>query len=282
MVVRRRERYHAFTAMRKLEITLSAAVILLTACREAKPHAQTPDQSPLVFEMRTFEKTRPGCGDHGNHAQACVSFQATWPEMKGGAGEAAPKMNAALLAALGFPEGAGRMESFGEEMIERWRVEHKGVVYADSTWFERRTIQVLARRPEVWTFQLDRIGQTGQPLPFNERTYLNLSPRSGAPVSLRTLLETGAEARLAAVAEKQLRAAPGLASEASLPLKDGVFALPEQFALTSAGVVLAWSGDALRTPDAARIEITIPWRDARDLVSASAVKPPSPDAEQGF
>jgi hypothetical protein len=268
--------------MRRLEIILSAAVVLLTACREAKPRAQAPEPPAVVFEMRTFEKSRPGCGDHGNRAQACVSFRAAWPEMRGGAGDAAAKMNAAVLTALGFPEGPARMEPFGDEMIERWRVEHKGIVYADSTWFERRIVQVLARRPEVWSFEVVRIGQTGQALPFNERTYLNLNPRTGAPVALGALLDNGGEARLATLAEKQLRTELGLASGAPLPLKEKTFALPEQFALTSAGVVLAWSGDALRAPASAPIEITIPWSDARELVRASAVKPPSTDAEQGF
>lgn len=270
--------------MRKLEITLSTAVVLLTACREAKPRAQGPEPPQISFEMRTFEKSRPGCGDHGNHAQACVSFRATWPEMKGGTGEAAAKMNGAVLAALGFPAGPAAMDPFGEDMIEHWRVEHRGVVYADSTWFERRTVQVLAHRPGVWSFQVDRIGQTGKALPFNERTYLNMDPRTGSPVSLIAVLETDAEAKLAAVAERRLRIALGLADEAPLPLneiKEKAFALPVHFAITSAGVVLAWSGDELRAPGAP-IEIIVPWSEARDLVRKAAVKPPSSDTEQGF
>jgi hypothetical protein len=268
--------------MRKLEITLFAAIVLLTACREAKPRTQAPEPPAVVFEMRTFEQSRPGCGDHGNHAQACVSFRAAWPEFKGGAGDAAAKMNAAVLTALGFPEGPARMGPFCDEMVERWRVEHRGVVYADSTWFERRIVQVLARRPEVWSFEVERLGQTGKALPFDERSYLNLNPRTGAPVALSSLLERGAGTRLATLAEKQLRAELNLTGEAPLPLKDAVFGLPEQFAVTSAGVVLAWSGDALRKPASAPMEITVPWSDARDLVRAVAVKPPSPDAEQGF
>ena len=235
--------------------------------------------------MRTFEKSRPGCGDHGNHAQACVSFRASWPEMRGGAGEAAAKMNGIVLAALGFPAGAATMDPFSDELIEHWRVEHKGIVYADSTWFERRMVQVLARRPEVWSFQVDHTGQTGKALPFNERTYLNLDPRTGVPVSLSALLEKDAEARMESLAERRLRTMLGLTSEASLPLKavkEKVFSLPAQFAITSAGVVLAWSGDELRAPDESPIEITIPWSEARDLVRKAAVKPPSSDTEQGF
>ncbi len=270
--------------MRKRAITLSAALLLLTACREATPRTQATDSPQVQFEMRTFEKSRPGCGDHGNHAQACVSFRATWPEMKGGAGDAAAKMNGIVLAALGFPTGAATMDTFGDELIERWRVEHRGMIYADSTWFERRMVQVLARRPEVWSFQVDHIGQTGKALPFNERIYLNLDPRTGTPVSLGALLEKDAETRLAALAERRLRTALGLANDSSLPQKEvnqRAFSLPAQFAITSAGVVLAWSGDELRAPGAP-IEITIPWSEARYLVRKAAVKPPSLDTEQGF
>jgi hypothetical protein len=268
--------------MRQLQFTLFTAALLLTSCRDTKPRAQAPDPPAVVFEMRSFETSRPGCGDHGNHAQACVSFRAAWPEMKGGLDGAAARLNGAVLSALGFPSGPESLAPYGEQLIERWRVEHRGVVYADSSWFERRSVQVLARRPGVWSFQVDRIGQTGKALPFDERAYLNLDPRTGAPVTLDTLLASQAEARFAALAEAKLRAALNLAPGAPLPLKAGQFTLPPQFAFSPAGVVLAWSGGELLNPASARVEITLPWSDARDLVSQSAVKPPTPEAERGF
>jgi hypothetical protein len=268
--------------MRKLQFTLCAAALLLAACREANPRSPAPELPAIVFEMRSFETSRPGCGDHGNHAQACVSFRAVWPEMKGGADGAASSMNGAVLAALGFPSGPESLAPYGEQLIERWRVEHRGVVYANSSWFERRMAQVLARRPGVWSFQVDRIGQTGKALPFDERTYLNLNPRTGAPVTLDTLLAGQAGARFASLAEAKLRAALNLAPGAPLPLKARQFALPVQFAFSPAGVVLAWSAEELLDPASARIEIALPWGEARELVSQTAVKPPSPEAEQGF
>jgi hypothetical protein len=278
----RPKRYHAFTGMRKLQFTLFAAFLLLPACREAKPRIQAPQSPAFVFEMRSFEMTRPGCGDHGSRTQACVSFRAVWPEMKGGAEGAAARMNAAVLAALGFPSGPDSLAPYGEELIEHWRVEHKGVVYADSSWFERRMVQVLARRPGVWSFLVERIGQTGKALPFDERTYLNLNPRTGDPVSLDSLLASHSDARFASLAEAGLRAALNLAPAAPLPLKEKEFTLPSEFALSPAGVALAWSGQALRDPSSARIEITLPWSATRELVSQTAVKPPAPEAEQGF
>ena len=265
--------------MRKLQLTLSAAAFLLTACRDEKPLAPAPEPPAVVFEMRSFETSQSGCGDHGSHAQACVSFRADWPEMKGGA---AATMNAAVLAALGFPAGPESLAPYGEELIERWQVEHRGVVYADSSWFERRMVQVLARRPGVWSFEVDRIGQAGKALPFNERTYLNLNPRTGTPVTLDALVATQAGARFAALAEGRLRAALNLTPETAVPLKSGQFALPAQFALSPAGVILAWMGEELQDPASARIEITLPWKDARDLVNQAAVRPPTPEAEQGF
>lgn len=241
-----------------------------------------PAPPPLAFEMRTFEKTELGCGDRGHRDEACVSFRATWPELKGGAGGTASKMNSALLSAFGFPGGAAEMEPYAVALIERWRVEHKGVVYADSTWFERRTVQVLARRPEVWSFQVDRLGQTGKELPFDERSYVNLNPRTGSSVTLESLLEKDAAPRLSTLAERRLRETLSLADTAALPLPDNRFALPRQFALTQQGLMLLWSGDALADPAAPRIEITLPWNLVRDLVRASAVKPPGPEAETGF
>jgi hypothetical protein len=73
-----------------------------------------------------------------------------------------------------------------------------------------------------------------------------------------------------------------LPEASALPLKDGRFIMPQQFALTPPGLVLLWSGDALADPDAPRIEVALPWNLVRDLVLTSAVKPPGPAAETGF
>jgi hypothetical protein len=232
--------------------------------------------------MKSVEKTRPGCGDHGSRMQACVSFRVSWPEMKAGAGDAAARMNAAVLAATGFPAGQAAMESYGDQLIERWRVEHKGVVYADSTWFERRIVQVVARRPGVWSLEVIRTGQTGAALPFIERTYLNLDPATGSPVTLDGVLESGVTSQLETLAQERLRKALSVAADAALPLKAARFALPREFGVTSAGLLLAWRGDELRNPAAAPVELTLPWRDVRGFVRQAAVKPPGDDAEQGF
>jgi len=263
-----------------LALWLSVLLSILAAACGFRPQPPTPP--PLSFEMRTFEKAEPGYGDRGHRDEACVNFRASWPELKGGGGDAASKINSALLAALGFPGGEAELEPYGAGLIERWRVEHKGVVYADSTWFERRSIQVLARRPEVWSFQLDRLGQTGKELPFDQREYLNLNPRTGSAVSLDSLLEKDAAPQLSALAERRVRETLTLSDTSALPFKDNRFAWPRQFALTQAGLVLVWSSDALADPDSPRVEITLPWSLVRDLVRAPAVKPPGPETETGF
>ncbi len=191
-------------------------------------------------------------------------------------------MNAAILTALGSPSGAASLASYAGELTDRWRVEHRGVVRADSSWFERRMVQVLARRPGVWSFEVDRIGQTGEALPFDERTYFNLSPRTGAPVTIESLLAPQSSTRFAALAEARLRSTLNLAPTAPLPLRTLNFTLPAQFAVAPSGVVLVWTGADLSDRASARIEITLPWSEVRDLVNQTAVLPPTPAAEQGF
>ncbi len=266
----------------KPALCLSLLLVFLSVGCGSCGRPQAPAPLPLTFEIRTFEKTELGCGDHGHRDEACVSFRANWPELRGGGGDAASKINSALFTALGFPGGAAEMEPYAAALIERWRVEHKGVFYADSTWFERRSIQVLARRPEVWSFRVDRLGQTGKELPFDQRAYVNLNPRTGSFVTLDSLLDKDAAPRLSSLAERRLRESLSLADTSALPFKNGQFALPQYFALTQPGLVLLWSGDALADPDSPRIEITLPWSLIRDLVRAPAVKPPGPETETRF
>jgi len=262
-------------------VTLALTAILPTGCSWFSPPPEPPPPPP-TYDLKNYEKTELGCGDHGHRDEPCVSFRASWPELKGGAGNVASRINNALYTALGFPGGPAEMEPYAVTLIERWRTERKGVFYADSTWFERRTIQLLARRPEVWSFRFDRLGQTGKEMPFDERAYLDLDPRTGAAVTLDSLLEKDAAPRLAALAEQRLREALNLTAGAALPLKDDRFFMPQQFGLTQTGVALLWRGDELADPAAPRIEITLPWSQVRVLVRKSAVKPPGPEPESGF
>ena len=286
MLVYTRHRRYRHMRMTQLASTLALCLCvlfsLLAAACGSRTEPTAPAPPPLTFELRTFEKSEPGCGDHGHRDEACVSFRASWPELHGGGADAASKFNSALLTALGFPGGAAELEPYAAGLIERWRVEHKGVIYADSTWFERRSIQLLARRPEVWCFRVDRLGQTGKELPFDQRAYLNLDPRTGSAVTLDSLLEKDAAPRLSSLAERRLRETLSLSESSPLPLKDGSFAMPQQFALTQSGLVLLWSGDALADPGSPRLEMTLPWSLVRDLVRKSAVNPPGPATETGF
>ena len=269
-------------------VLLALALAGCGAGEKAKPAPE------VRFEARSFEKSIPGCGDHGSHADPCVSFRAGWPELQGGTPDAVVKLNQAILGALGFPSGPAEMESYANGLIERWNKERRGVLYADSTWFERRTIQVLARRAEIWSFQLDRVGQTGTGVPFDERMYLDLNPRTGSNVTLGSLLAKDARPKFEAAAEQGLRRTLRLDSTAALPLKDGRFALPAQYAIVPGGVTLYWadqeiagmssgSADAGTQEEVAGpmppIEVTLPWESIRELLRAEAVA--APDAKSG-
>ena len=260
---------------------LGLIAIFLAGCSWFSP-TPAPTPPPPTYEVKSYGKIELGCGDHGHRDEPCVSFRLSWPELKGGPDSAASKINTALLAALGFPGGPAEMEPFADALVERWRVERKGVFYADSTWFERRTIQVLARRPGVWSFRFDRLGHTGKEIPFDERQYLNLSPVNGSSVSLDSLLEKDAAPRLSALAEQRLRDKLDPAAGSTLPLKEARFFMPRQYALTQTGLGLLWSGDELADPAAPRIEITLPWSQIRDLVRKAAVNPPGPETGSGF
>jgi hypothetical protein len=244
--------------------------IVSGGCSEPKKAVAT-EPPAIRVETRKFEKSIPGCGDHGSHEQACVSFRAGWPELSGGDAAACAKMNAAILTALGFPGGAPAMETYGTQLIDQWRVKHRGVVYADSTWFERRTAQVLARRPGVWSFQIDRLGQTGTEVPFDEHSYLNLSPKTGAEVGVESLLSTNGSAMVKSIAERSLRKLLSLDPSAPLPLKDGRFVLPSEYNVQRGGLTLRWNVAEFSDPIAAPAEILLPWHDIREYVDDKAL-----------
>jgi hypothetical protein len=252
----------------------------LAACQTAPP--PKPAAAPITVETHTVEKVHPGCGDHGNKTGACVSFRAVWPEFHGGNAAAVAKLNSAVLGALGFPAGPSAVEAYGPELIASWRVEHRGLVYDDSTWFERRAVEVLARRPGVWSLLVLRTAEIHNQPPAEERSYLNLDPATGEAVTLAALLRPDAAAPFAALAERRLREARGLDAQAALPLKDNRFALPRQYAVTRGGVVLRWTGEELAAAAQDQIELTLKWSDAAELASRERVDPPGAAARNPF
>jgi hypothetical protein len=252
----------------------------LASCQTAPP--PKPAVAPIEVETRVVERMQPGCGDHGNKAGACVSFRAVWPELRGGRPEAVAKMNAAILGALGFPGGLTAAEAYGPELIGYWRVEHRGKIYDDSTWFERRAIAILARRPGVWSIQATRTAQIHNQPPEEERSYLNLDPATGHDVALGELIPNEAAPNFAVLVERRLRESRGLDAQAALPLKENRFALPRQYAVTRGGLVLRWSAEELADPAQSAIEVVLGWNEAAALVNRERIDPPGAAARNPF
>lgn len=243
---------------------------LLSACR--REPSQQP--APVRFETSRFEKTLPGCGDESKREEPCVSFRIVWPQaVSGGSEGARARINAAVLAALQPLEAPRGFEAEADEWIrdyQRLRAE-----FPDSgiTYFARRTAEVIFSSPALITIEIRTDEFHGGPEPVSARSFLNLSPATGLPVELESLLEEKGLKDLTRLAEwrfRQERRIPqdSSLSQAGFTFEGDVFSLPRQWGFSSRGLLLHYNAGEVAPPASGPTTLLAPWNELRGIVSA--------------
>ncbi|MCS7041248.1 MAG: RsiV family protein [Bryobacteraceae bacterium] len=254
-----------------------AAVALLGLALAASCRREAaPQPAPLRFEMRRFERTLGGCGDASRRAEPCVSFHVRWAEaVDGGAAEARTRINAAVAAALQPLEAPRGFEAEAERWISDYQRFHAEFPDSSITWFARRTAEVAFSSERLLTIEVRRDEFRGGAEPDSVREFLNLSPSTGLPVELPSLLEPDGMQDLKKLAEWHFRRQRQIPqdsrlSEAGFAFEDDAFALPRHWGFTARGLVLHYNPGEVAPPKLGPTTILAPWNELRGIVSAKA------------
>lgn len=256
--------------VRGRQFVLLALLGWTCACRRQT----APQPAGLRFETRRFERTLPGCGDPARRPEPCVSFHVVWPEaVDGGSAEARRRINAAIMAALQPLEAPRGLEAEAGSWIadyQRFRAEFPG---SGITYFARRTAEISFSSAALITVDIRRDEFRGGAEPESTREFLNLSPGTGLPVELASLLEPNGMDDLRKLAEwhfRRQRQVPPDArlSEAGFAFGKDAFALPRQWGFTARGLVLHYNAGEVAPPKMGPTTILAPWNELRGIVSA--------------
>lgn len=260
--------------MRLIPAIVAVALCLawLAACRRES----APQPAPIRFETRRFEKTLPGCGDHSKRPEPCVSFHAAWPEaVDGASAEARARINAAVLAALQPLEAPRGFEAEAEEWIRDYQRFHAEFPDSGITYFARRTAEVIFSTPALITVEVRTDEFHGGPEPQSARAFLNLSPSSGLPVELPSLLEPQGMKDLTRLAEWRFRQERHIPQDSSLSqagftFEQDVFSLPRQWGFSARGLLLHYNAGDVAPASSGSVTLLAPWNELRGIVSAKA------------
>jgi hypothetical protein len=253
---------------------LACALILVLsslACRRA-----APPEPHFRVETRKFERHVPGCGDASRRPEPCLTFHVQWPEVvEAATPDAAKKINTAIQARLQPADAPRGLDKEAAEFTADYARVHAQFPDASITYFIRRQAQVVYSGPTLVSIEIESSEFRGGPHPNSARAYLNLRPRSGAPVELAELLVGGTMPRLLTVAEHAFRRERGIddgsaLSVAGFSFPTDHFSLPENWGIAKAGLVFHYNPYEVAPYALGPTTILVAWRDLAGILRPDA------------
>lgn len=240
--------------------TISGVVVILLAflTQLAPTPAGHLDWTPL-----RFVREAPGCG-----GKPCVSVKIEFPLVKGDTA-AARAINTGIHAKL-FPSPPNSGQKLFEEMTED-QIHDVDATGSRQPWYDHRKATVLLNTAKIFSVQVENDSFLGGAHGSHGRSYANFRPETGAPMALAQVIQPEALAKVAALAEKQLRKiheidAGTSLTDAGFTFKDGRFTLTDNFGITAEGLVFFYNDYEIAPYAMGPSEIKLSYADLRGLM----------------
>ncbi|WP_456430938.1 DUF3298 domain-containing protein [Nitratifractor sp.] len=137
-------------------------------------------------------------------------------------------------------------------------------------WYEHLTANVTAITPKTYTLLIADEGFTGGAHGFHSFEYRNYLRESGRRLGYKDLFKGDFNRTLTAIAERVYRRSKGLAPDADLSEEAGWlenrFVLPENFAITTRGLLLSYNTYEVTPYAAEPPEFLLPYSQIRSLI----------------
>jgi hypothetical protein len=287
---------------REGSILLVLAVAALSCAQTPPPvvsEVQRAADTPPTFERRSVERTR---GDCAEETAPCARFVAQFFVVSGGVRppvrEAVNRSLLGLVAgrtSLGVPEDEGdeppaTIDEAAIEFFSGW-AESRAELPEDAPaayarWVDERRLEVIHADHQVLSVELGLYAFTGgaHPNTFIELASFDLA--TGKPLELADLVAAGADARLAALGERQFRKAREIPEgesleEAGFWFEDDRFELSGNFAVTAEGLAFVFNPYEVAPYVFGPTRITLPWKELRGLLRPGAPGAPAAATARG-
>jgi hypothetical protein len=283
-------------------LLLVLAVAALSCAQTAPPvvsEVQTAAEGTPTFERRSVERTR---GDCAAETAPCARFVAQFFVVSGGVRPAVREaVNRSLLklvagrTALGVPEDDGdeppaTIDEAAIDFFSGW-AESRAELPEDAPaayarWVDERRMEVIHADHQVLSVELGLYAFTGgaHPNTFIELASFDLA--TSKPLELADLVADGADARLAALGERQFRKAREIPEgesleEAGFWFEDDRFELSGNFAVTAEGLAFVFNPYEVAPYVFGPTRITLPWKELRGLLRPGAPGAPAAATARG-
>lgn len=261
-----------YRQIRWAAVAVTAASLLLPGCRKA---ADAVIPAPRT-ETRTFKRDLPGCGDKTKREEPCLTFSASWVELRSGASpEVLARINKAIEEQMhpvaGAPaaleqEAAGQIAAF-----QKLKGEYPEM---PQTWFDRRNVDVLLNDGKLFSVAIERKHYNGGPHAEESTRLFTFQLSDGQPVQLGLILTPEEQARFNRLADKRLRQDRGIEPGASLeefaimPGEMGYLQCKDIAAMPK-GLRLHFDSGTIAFNAVGAIDITLSWEEVAPALRAN-------------
>lgn len=227
-------------------------------------------------ETKTFKRDLPGCGDKTKREEPCLTFSASWVELKSGASpEVVSRINRAVEALMHPEDGApATLDQEAEAQIAAYQKLKTEYPEMPQTWFDRRNVDVLLNDGKLFSVAVERKHYNGGPHAEESTRLLTFRLSDGQPVQLDQILNPEEQTRFNRLAEKRLRLDRGI--EPGAPLEEFAITPGEMgylqckdIAAMPKGLRLHFDSGVIAYNAVGAIDITLSWEEVGPALRAN-------------
>ncbi len=260
-----------------LVLVLTVTVAMTARAADDKASAAQAVGKALTFAMKTVSKKIDPPKTATNKEAIAAEINIVVPEFTGAAGAeaAAAKINKVvqdqLLAMIG-EKPAASLDQMVEVFTKDYEQSFKDQPEMPGAWLLRFESGIRHADDDLLCIEISASVFTGGAHPNSTITYLVLSPKTGEPVTLDSIVPTSNTNDLLTVAEKAFRKARNLKpdetyEQAGFQFEQNRFVLTKNFLLSKDGLAFCYNHYEIAPYAMGITELLIPWTDLKPIVN---------------
>lgn len=260
-------------------IFLFFILVTLTSCDRNLDFSSDDNNGTISYEMINFSRQDGKCVGESKVTednQHCVKIHIQYPEI-----ENTPvldmreqlnrKIQSIILSSSPDEKTPDSIEQMAYLFIQNYK---KETIDNPANWHLKKVVEVLISTPQVISFAINESGYTGGAHGFYTQSFLNIDLDIMQDIKLSDVLLPSYEAELNVTGEKIFRQVRELSPDTDLEkagywFEDG-FALHDNFAVTSTGLLFYFNAYDIAPYAMGATEVLIPYSEIQNLIDPNS------------